>query len=63
VFARQSQIWVTKSIRVWANGTNPTAGVTEFVQRISQTAIPAPGTLAVLGLGLAGLAALRRRMQ
>lgn len=60
-FSPQNEIWVTKNILVWATDSTDSAGVFGFDQRFSQTAVPEPATLALLGLGFAGLAATRRR--
>lgn len=45
-----------------ANSGDPEAGLRVKFQ-VSQTEIPEPGTVALLGLGLAGLVGLRRRKQ
>jgi hypothetical protein len=62
-FAPQSEIWVTKYIRVWALDALDTATLISFDQRFSQISVPEPATLALLALGFAGLAATRRRKQ
>jgi hypothetical protein len=62
-FAPQSQIYLSKEIEVWATaiGANVTASLGGFEQRFSQTTVPEPATLALLGVALAGLGFSRRR--
>lgn len=60
-FALQSEIWVTKNILVWASDTDETANLQGFSQRFSQTTVPEPGTVGLLGLGLAGLICFGRK--
>jgi hypothetical protein len=64
VFAPQNEIWITKNILVWAVDIGDSAGTLNFEQHFVQSAsaptIPEPSTLALMGLGIAGLAVLRR---
>ena len=59
-FAAQDEIWVTKNILVWAVDDTDSAGIFGFEQRFSR-AVPEPTSFALLGIGLAGLGAMRRR--
>lgn len=60
-FAPQSVVYVTKNILVWATAPTDWAGILSFNQRFSQTQVPEPATLGLLGLGLAGLGFARLR--
>jgi hypothetical protein len=60
LFAPRSEIWITKNIRVWAVDVDDAAGLEGFEQRFSQSVVPEPSTLLLMGLGIAGLAVLRR---
>lgn len=60
-FAPQKEILVEKNILLYGIDEPDGATLDSFTQRFSQVALPEPATLALLGLGLAGIAASRRR--
>lgn len=60
-FLPQQTVWVTKNILVWASGEEESANLFSFEQRFTQTSVPEPASLALLGIGLFGLAAARKR--
>ena len=60
-FAPTNSIYVSKDILVWASDVNETASLTGFEQRFSQTPIPEPSTVLLLGAGIAGLGLSRRK--
>ncbi|MEW6486892.1 MAG: PEP-CTERM sorting domain-containing protein [Thermodesulfobacteriota bacterium] len=60
-FAPQQMIHVRKNILVSSLDEGDFARLDRFDQRFSQAVIPEPGTFLLLGSGLAGLAAWRRR--
>jgi hypothetical protein len=61
VFTPQNEVWVTKNILVWAVDETDSAILTSFEQRFSQTVVPEPSTIVLLGLGLVGAVAVRWR--
>ena len=64
VFEPQSQIYVHKEIAVWSVDPGDTANLTQFTQRFSQVSqVPEPTTLALMGLGLAGLGYRRKKVK
>ena len=60
-FAPQQTIHVRKNIYISSLDAGDSAVLERFDQRFSQAVIPEPGTFLLLGSGLAGLAAWRRR--
>jgi hypothetical protein len=61
-FDPQSEIFIEKSIDVFGDFTGDLVELDMFTQRFSQV-VPEPGTLLLLGSGLAGLAMWRLRKQ
>ncbi|MBB1074070.1 PEP-CTERM sorting domain-containing protein [Rhodoferax sp. 4810] len=60
-FAPQNSVWVTNNIKVWATDASDSAGLFYFEQRFSQTSIPEPGTLWLLGLAFVGMSLVKVR--
>ena len=60
-FGPRQSVYVTKNILVWATAATDNAGLHGFDQRFSQTGVPEPSILGLLGLGLLGLGFARMR--
>jgi len=60
LFAPVSSIGVSKDINV-TSGTNGTASISQVLNQYSQTTVPEPTALVLMGAGLLGLGMLRRR--
>jgi len=54
-FAPRNSVWVTNNIMVWSADVGDSAGLYNFEQRFSQTSVPEPGTLWLLGLAFVGM--------
>jgi hypothetical protein len=62
-FAGQTSLWVETNVFLWTYGDEESHGLSSIEQRFSQelVTVPEPGTLALFGVGLLGIAASRRR--
>jgi hypothetical protein len=62
-FAGQRLIKVEKNILISNFSEDDVASLSVFEQRFSQAAVPEPSTVLLLGMGLVGLAGLRRKLK